>query len=155
MLKGSQELRASVVSERELEIGRKSLGKGHKGGMGRGGFFNIPFRSFAGKRALEQTKMDGVIGNGIGRTPHVERSDMIGWIFSSLAFEFRDIGRELGWHGRPTNIVADRVVDQLIEIGEAEAYNVWQQRGGRGCSCGDSASSRAGIRAGSTASVRP
>ena len=85
----------------------------------------------------------------------MERSDMIGWIFSSLAFEFRDVGRELGWHGRPTNIVADRVVDQLIEIGEAEACNVRQQWGGRSRSGGGSASSRASIRAGRTASVRP
>ena len=115
----SQKLGTSVVSEREMEIRQKGLGKGRKGGMGRGGLFNIPFGSFASKRALEQTKTDGVIGNGIGGTPHVERSDMIGWIFSSLAFEFRDVGRELGWHGRPTNIMADRFVDQLIEIEEA------------------------------------
>ena len=86
--------------------------------------FDIPFRSFVGKRALEQTKTDGVIGNGIGGTPHVERSDMIGWIFSSKAFELRDVGGELGWHSRPTNIMADRVIDQLIEIGEAEACDV-------------------------------
>ena len=66
MLEGSQELCASVVSERELEIRQKGLGKGRKGGMGRGGLFNIPFGSFASKRALEQTKTDGVIGIGIG-----------------------------------------------------------------------------------------
>ena len=84
----------------------------------------IPFTSFIDKHALEQMNTDGVIGNGIGGTPHVERSDMIGWIFSSKAFELRDVGGELGWHSRPTNIVADRVIDQLIEIGEAEAYNV-------------------------------
>ena len=95
--------------------------------MGRGGLVNIPFRSFAGERALEQSKTDGVIGNGIGGTPHVERSDMIGWIFSSKAFELRDVRGELGWHSRPTNIVADRVIDQLIEIGEAEACDVRQQ----------------------------
>ena len=64
--------------------------------MGRGGLVNIPFRSFAGKRALEQLKADGIIGNGIGGTPHVERSDMVGWIFSSKAFELRDVGGELG-----------------------------------------------------------
>ena len=85
----------------------------------------------------------------------MERSDVIGWIFSSLAFELRDVGRELGWHGRPTNIVADRVIDQLIEIREAEACNVRQQGGGRGSSCGGFASSQAGIRAGRTPSVRP
>ena len=94
--------------------------------MGRGGLVNIPFRSFAGKRALEQMKTDGVIGNGIGGTPHVERSNMIGWIFSSKAFKLRDVRGELGWHSRPTNIVADRVIDQLIEIREAEACNVLQ-----------------------------
>ena len=125
MLKGSQELRASIVSERELEVRQKGLGKSLKGGMGRGGLFDIPFRSFAGERALEQTKMDGVIGNGIGGTPHVERLDMIGWIFAIKALKLRDVGGELGWHSRPSNIVADRVIDQLIEIGEAEACDVW------------------------------
>ena len=85
---------------------------------------NIPFRSFIGKRALEKPKTDGIIGNGIGGTPHVERSDMVGWIFSSKAFKLRDVGGELGWHSRPTNIVADGVIDQLIEIGEAETCDV-------------------------------
>ena len=47
------------------------------------------------------------------------------------------------------------VIDQLMEIGEAEACNVRQHRGGRGSSCGGSASSRAGIGARRTASVRP
>ena len=85
----------------------------------------------------------------------MERSDMIGWIFSSKAFKLRDVGGELGWHSRPTNIVADRVINQLIEIGEAEACNVQQQGYGRGSSCGGSASSDSGIRAWSTANVRP
>ena len=79
--------------------------------MGRGGLVNIPFGSFIGKCALEQPKTNGIIGNGIRGTPHVERSDVIGWTFSSKAFELRDFGGELGWHSRPTNIVADRVID--------------------------------------------
>ena len=116
---------------------------------------NIPFRSFAGKRALEQMKTDGVIDNGIGGTPHVERSDTIGWIFSSKAFELRDVRGELGWHSRPTNIVVDRVIDQLIEIREAEACHVREQGCSRGSSCGGFASSSPGIRAGIPASVRP
>ena len=132
MLKGSQELRASIVSERELEVRKKGLGKSLKGGMGRGGLFNIPFRSFAGERALEQTKMDGVIDNGIGRTPHVERSDMIGWIFTIKALKLRDVGGDLGWHSKPISIVVNGVIDQLMEIGEAEACNVRQHRGGWG-----------------------
>ena len=79
--------------------------------MGRGGLINIPFRSFACERALEQLKMDGVIGNGIGGTPHVERLDMVGWIVSSKAFELGNVGGELGWHSKPTNIVADRIIN--------------------------------------------
>ena len=47
------------------------------------------------------------------------------------------------------------VVDQLMEIGEAEACNVRQHRGGRSSGCDGSARSRAGIGAGRTASVRP
>ena len=117
--------------------------------------FNIPFRSFLGKCALEQSKTNGVISNGIGGTPHVERSDMVGGIFTSKAFELGNVGGELGQHSRPTNVVVDRVIDQLIEIGEAEACDVRQQGYGRGGSCGGFASSSSGIRAGSTTSVRP
>ena len=51
-------------------------------------------------------------------------SDMVGWIFSSKAFELGNVGGELGWHSRPTNIVPDRIIDQLIEIRETEACNV-------------------------------
>ena len=123
--------------------------------MGRGGLINIPFRSFIIERALEQPKTDGIIGNGIGGTPHMERSDMVGWIFFSKAFKLRDVGGELGWHSRPTNIMADRVIGQLIEIGEAEACHVREQRCSRGSSCGGSTSSSPDIRAGITASVRP
>jgi hypothetical protein len=67
------------------------LGKSLERGMGGSGLFDIPFRSFAGKRALEQTKTDGVIGNGVGGTPHVERPDVIGWVFAIKALELRDI----------------------------------------------------------------
>ena len=51
----------------------------------------IPFRSFTSKHALEQTKTDGVIGNGVGGTPHVERPNVIGWVFAIKALELRDI----------------------------------------------------------------
>ena len=56
----------------------------------------------------------------------MERSDIVGWIFSSKAFELGNVRGELGWHSRPTNIVADRVIDQLIEIGETEAHHIWE-----------------------------
>ena len=92
--------------------------------MGGGGLFNIPFRSFAGKRALEQSKMNGVIGEGSGGTPHVERSDMVGGIFTSKAFELGNVGGELCWHSRPTNIMANRIIDQLIEVGETKADHI-------------------------------
>ena len=46
---------------------------------------------------------------------------MVGGIFTSKAFELGNVRGELGWHSRPTNIVADRIIDQLIEIGESEA----------------------------------
>jgi len=123
--------------------------------MGGSGLFDIPFRSFAGKRALEQTKTDGVIGNGIGGTPHVERPDVIGWIFSIKALELRDIRGQLGGHSGPGSIVVNGVINQLMEIGEAEACNVRQHRGGRSSGCDGSARSRAGIGAGRTASIRP
>ena len=85
---------------------------------------NIPFRSFVGKRALEQMKTDGVISDGIGGTPHVERSDMVGGIFTSKAFELGNVGGELGWHSRPIEIVANRIINQLIEVGENKASHI-------------------------------
>ena len=78
---------------------------------------NIPFRSFASKRALEQSKTNRVISNGIGGTSHMEGSDMVGGILTSKAFELGNVGGELGWHSRPTDIVADRIINQLIEVG--------------------------------------
>ena len=57
---------------------------------------DIPFRSFVGKCALEQSKMDGFIGDGIRGTPHVEKLDMIGGIFTRKAFERGNVGGELG-----------------------------------------------------------
>ena len=85
----------------------------------------------------------------------MERSDMIGWIFAIKALKLRDVGGDLGWHSMPISIVVNGVIDQLMEIGEAEACNVRQHRGGRVSSCGGFASSGADIRAGGTASVRP
>ena len=120
--------------------------------MGRGGLVNIPFRSFAGKRALEQSKTDGVIGDGIGGTPHVERLDMIGGIFTSKAFELGNVRGELGWHSRPTDIVADRIINQLIEVRETETCHIREQRCSRGRSRsgsnGNGPSSRTGVAAG-------
>ena len=53
----------------------------------------------------------------------MERSDIVGGILSNKAFELGNVGGELGWHSKPTNIVADRIIDQLIEIGETEPYH--------------------------------
>ena len=72
---------------------------------------NIPLRSFVGKHALEQSKTDGVIGDGIKGAPHVERSDMVRGIFASKAFKLGNVGGELGWHSRLTNILAYRIID--------------------------------------------
>ena len=80
---------------------------------------------------------------------------MIGWIFSRKAFKLGNVRGVLGWHRRPTNIMADNVIDQLIEIGETEAYHVREQGDSRGSSCGGSASSIPDIRARVATSVRP
>ena len=99
--------------------------------------------------------MDGIIGNGIGGTPHVERSDMVRGIFTSKAFKLRNVRGELGGHRRPTNIMVDGVIDQMIEIGETEACHVREQGYSRGSSCRGSIGSISGIRAGVTTNVRP
>ena len=51
--------------------------------------------------------------------------------------------------------MVDGIINQLMEIGEAEACNIRQHGGGQGSGCDGSARSRAGIGAGRTASVRP
>ena len=79
--------------------------------MGGSGLINIPLRSFTYKCALEQSKTNGVVGNGIGGTPHMEGSNMVGGIFTSKAFELGNVGRDLCWHSRPNNIVADKIID--------------------------------------------
>ena len=79
--------------------------------MGGGGLLDIPFRSFVCKRALEQSKTNRVVSNGIGGTPHMEGSDMVGGILTSKAFELGNVGGELGWHSRPTNIMVNRIID--------------------------------------------
>ena len=53
---------------------------------------------------------------------------MVGGILSSEAFKLGNVGGELGWHSRPTNIMADRIIYQLIEIRETEACH----EGGKG-----------------------
>ena len=58
----------------------------------------------------------------------MEGSNMVGGIFTSKAFELGNVGGELGWHSRPTNIVADRIIDQVIEIGETETGHIREQR---------------------------
>ena len=49
---------------------------------------------------------------------------MVGGIFTSKAFELGNVGGELGCHSRPTDIVVDRIVDNLIEVGETEASHI-------------------------------
>ena len=93
----------------------------HKISMRGRGLVNIPLRSFSSKRTLEQSKTDKVIGDGIKRTPHVERSIMACRIFSSKTFKLGDVGRELGWHSRPTSVMAYRVIDQLVKIENTES----------------------------------
>ena len=85
----------------------------------------------------------------------MERSNMVRGIFTSKAFELRNVGGELGGHRSPTNIVADGIIDQLIETGEAEAFHIREQRDSRGSSHGSSTSNIPSSRAGVATSVRP
>ena len=121
--------------------------------MGGGGLFNIPFRTFTGKCVLEKLKTDGVIGDGIGGTPHVERSNMVGGILAIKAFELGNVRGKLGWYSRPTNIVADMIIDYMIEVGETKAGHIREKRGIRGRSLsgstGNKPSSRTRVAAGS------
>ena len=49
---------------------------------------------------------------------------MVGGILSSKAFELGNVGGELGWHSSPTDIMANRVINELIEIRETEANHI-------------------------------
>ena len=80
---------------------------------------------------------------------------MVGGIFASKAFELGNVGKELGGHSRLTNIVADRIIDQLIEIRETKTYHIGEKRDSRGSSRGGSVSNSPNIRAEVATSVRP
>ena len=54
---------------------------------------------------------------------------MVGGIFCSKAFKLGNVEGELGWHSRPTNIVADRIIDQLTEVRETKADHIREKRG--------------------------
>ena len=77
MMEKSQNFGTSVITKGKLEVRQKILGKSHKGGMRGRGLINIPLKFFTCNHTLEQLKTDRVIGNGVGRIPHVERSNMI------------------------------------------------------------------------------
>ena len=54
----------------------------------------------------------------------MEGLDMVGGILTSKAFKLGNVGGELGWHSRPTNIVVDRIINQLIEVGETKVGHI-------------------------------
>ena len=49
---------------------------------------------------------------------------MVRGIFTSKAFELGNVRGELGWHSRPTDIMENRIIDQLIEVEETEASHI-------------------------------
>jgi len=51
----------------------------------------IPFCSVSSEWALEELKMNGVISYGVGRTPQVEGSDMVGMILSNNTLKLWDV----------------------------------------------------------------
>ena len=85
----------------------------------------------------------------------MEGSDMVGGILTSKAFKIGNVGGELGWHSRPTNIVADRIIDQLMEVEETEAGHIREQWGSRGRSQGGSTGNRPSSRTRVVAGTRP
>ena len=149
-----QKFSTSVITKGKLEVRQKSSGKGRKSSMRGGGLVNIPLRSFSSKGTLEQPNIDKVIGDGIRRKPHVERSNMICRICSSKAFKLGDVGMELGQHSRPTSVMAYRVIYQLVKIRKTKAYHIGEKGRSRDSSCCGPTSSIPNIRSGATTSVR-
>ena len=80
---------------------------------------------------------------------------MVGGIFISKAFELGNVGGELGWYSRPTNIVADRIIYQLIEVGETKAGHIREKWGSRGRSHSGSARNEPSSRTGVAVGARP
>ena len=80
---------------------------------------------------------------------------MVGGIFTSKAFKLGNVGGELGWHSRPTNIVADRIIDQLIEIRETKIGHIREKRDSRGSSHSGSTGNGPNSRTGVGASAMP
>ena len=154
MIERSQKFDTSVITKGKLEVREKISSRSCKGGMRGRGLINIPLRSFTSKRTLKKPKTDRVIGDGVRRTPHVERSNMVCRIFSSKTFKLGDVGRELGWHSRPTRIMVYGVIDQLVKIKKIEAYHIREQWSSCDSSCCGPTSSIPSIRVGATTSIR-
>ena len=85
----------------------------------------------------------------------MEGFDMVGGILTSKAFKHGNVGGELGWHSRPTNIVADRIINQLIEVGETKANHIREQWGSRGRSRTGSTRNKTSSSIGVAAGSRP
>lgn len=59
--------------------------------MSGGGLDYLPFCSVSSERVMEELKMNGVIGYGVGPTPHVEGSDMFGRMLASNTLKLSNV----------------------------------------------------------------
>ena len=91
MTEGGQDFGTGVIAKGKLEVRRKSLGNNRKSSMRGGSLVNIPLGSLSSKRTLEKPKTDRFIDDGVRRTPHVERMNMVGRILSNISFKLGDV----------------------------------------------------------------
>jgi len=80
------------------------------------GLVYITFCSVSSEHVLEETKVNGVLGNGVVRAPHVEGVDMVGRILSSTTLKILDVRGKISRHSRPTYIMMYWFIYQLDKI---------------------------------------
>jgi len=59
--------------------------------MRSGDLVNVPLHSISNEHSLEKPKMNGVISDGIRRTPHMEGADMISGVLSKITFKLGNV----------------------------------------------------------------
>lgn len=62
------------------------------------GLVNIPFHRSTYQFALKEMKEEQILGYGVGRETHAERSNVVSGVFSWITLKLGDILEKFGWH---------------------------------------------------------
>jgi hypothetical protein len=88
------EVKSSVPVSYQWAVGSESEihGKRIKINKGVSRQLNIPFFFLNCKRSMEKSQPNGIIHQGVRRTPYMEGHNMVVRIFSRFSVEFWDVG---------------------------------------------------------------